>query len=390
MKEKKGGLTKWLYWFLFAVAVITVYKTLDNFNDILGWLNSLLEILMPFLIGILIAYLLYLPAKKIEKGLLKAKGKLIRKKARVISIFLTYVIAILILAIIINFVLPTIIESVIELVNNLPSYYSSLTETLDNLPEDSIWNQINAKGIIQNIEQFDFSKFINLESLTGYAKGVINMAGKVFDIFISFVVSVYLLVERTEILNFIKKVVKAMVNKKTYENIGKYFYQTNEIFFRFVFSQLLDGIIVGILTSIAMSLMGVKYSVLLGFMIGLFNLIPYFGAIIAVGIAILVTLFTGGLMQAIWMAMIIIILQQIDANIINPKIVGNSLKISPLLVIFAVTIGGAYFGVLGMFLAVPIVTVLKMIVNDYIDYKNQIKEKEQDIKKRLIVYALFS
>ena len=380
MKEKKGGLTKWLYWFLFAVAVITVYKTLDNFNDILGWLNSLLEILMPFLIGILIAYLLYLPAKKIEKGLLKAKGKLIRKKARVISIFLTYVIAILILAIIINFVLPTIIESVIELVNNLPSYYSSLTETLDNLPEDSIWNQINAKGIIQNIEQFDFSKFINLESLTGYAKGVINMAGKVFDIFISFVVSVYLLVERTEILNFIKKVVKAMVNKKTYENIGKYFYQTNEIFFRFVFSQLLDGIIVGILTSIAMSLMGVKYSVLLGFMIGLFNLIPYFGAIIAVGIAILVTLFTGGLMQAIWMAMIIIILQQIDANIINPKIVGNSLKISPLLVIFAVTIGGAYFGVLGMFLAVPIVTVLKMIVNDYIDYKNQIKEKDKKIE----------
>lgn len=380
MKEKKGGLTKWLYWFLFAVAVITVYKTLDNFNDILGWLNSLLEILMPFLIGILIAYLLYLPAKKMEQGLLKAKGKLIRKKARVISIFLTYVIAILILAIIINFVLPTIIESVIELVNNLPGYYSSLTETLDNLPEDSIWNQINAKGIIQNIEQFDFSKFINLESLTGYAKGVINMAGKVFDIFISFVVSVYLLVERTEILNFIKKVVKAMVNKKTYQNIGKYFYQTNEIFFRFVFSQLLDGIIVGILTSIAMSLMGVKYSVLLGFMIGLFNLIPYFGAIIAVGIAILVTLFTGGLMQAIWMAMIIIILQQIDANIINPKIVGNSLKISPLLVIFAVTIGGAYFGVLGMFLAVPIVTVLKMIVNDYIDYKNQIKEKDKKIE----------
>lgn len=380
MKEKKGGLTKWLYWFLFAVAVITVYKTLDNFNDILGWLNSLLEILMPFLIGILIAYLLYLPAKKMEQGLLKAKGKLIRKKARVISIFLTYVIAILILAIIINFVLPTIIESIIELVNNLPGYYSSLTETLDNLPEDSIWNQINAKGIMQNIEQFDFSKFINLESLTGYAKGVINMAGKVFDIFISFVVSVYLLVERTEILNFIKKVVKAMVNKKTYENIGKYFYQTNEIFFRFVFSQLLDGIIVGILTSIAMSLMGVKYSVLLGFMIGLFNLIPYFGAIIAVGIAILVTLFTGGLMQAIWMAMIIIILQQIDANIINPKIVGNSLKISPLLVIFAVTIGGAYFGVLGMFLAVPIVTVLKMIVNDYIDYKNQIKEKDKKIE----------
>ena len=115
---------------------------------------------------------------------------------------------------------------------------------------------------------------------------------------------------------------------------------------------------------------------LLGFMIGLFNLIPYFGAIIAVIIAIIVTLLTGGFGQALLMAIIVIILQQIDANIINPKIVGNSLKISPLLVIFAVTVGGAYFGVLGMFLAVPIVAVLKILITDYIEYKNKIKSAE--------------
>lgn len=106
-------------------------------------------------------------------------------------------------------------------------------------------------------------------------------------------------------------------------------------------------------------IMGIQYAVLLGFMIGLFNLIPYFGAIIAVIIAGIITIFTGGLDQAIWMVIIVTILQQIDANIINPKITGDSLKISPLLVIFAVTVGGAYFGVLGMFLAVPIATVIK-------------------------------
>lgn len=84
--------------------------------------------------------------------------------------------------------------------------------------------------------------------------------------------------------------------------------------------------------------------------------------------------------KAIWMAIVVIILQQIDANIINPKIVGNSLKISPLLVIFAVTIGGAYFGVFGMFLAVPIFTVFKIVIEDYIDYKNSIKNNGNIIK----------
>ena len=122
-----------------------------------------------------------------------------------------------------------------------------------------------------------------------------------------------------------------------------------------------------------MSIMGVKYAVLLGFMIGLFNMIPYFGAIIAVIIATLITLLTGGFWQALTMVIVVTILQQVDANIINPKIIGTSLKISPLLVIFGVTVGGAYFGVWGILLAVPLIAVLKLFIIDYIEYKNKLK-----------------
>ena len=125
----------------------------------------------------------------------------------------------------------------------------------------------------------------------------------------------------------------------------------------------------GIIVSIAMWILGVKYWVLLGFMIGLFNIIPYFGAIIAVVIATIITIFTGGFTKAIWMVIVVVILQQIDANIINPKIVGNALKLSPILVIFSVTVFGAYFGVLGMFLAVPCIAVIKILVNDFIEYR---------------------
>ena len=246
---------------------------------------------------------------------------------------------------------------------------------IEKLPEDSILKSEMVINAIEDIQKIDLKQFINLNKIAEYAKGAIDFASKIFDFFVAIIVSVYVLLERTEILQFIKKFCKAMFKEQTYANIGKYFNKTNEVFFNFLAGQIIDGVVVGIITSIAMSIMGVKYSVLLGFMIGLFNLIPYFGAIVAVIIATLLTMLTGGIGQAIAMVIVVTILQQIDANIINPKIIGNSLKVSPLLVIFGVTIGGAYFGVWGMFLAVPILAVLKIILEDYIDYKNKLKEQ---------------
>ena len=140
----------------------------------------------------------------------------------------------------------------------------------------------------------------------------------------------------------------------------------------------MDAIIVGILVTIAMSIMGIKYAPLLGFFIGLFNIIPYVGAIIAVSVSALITLITGGLTQAIWMLIVVVILQQIDANIINPKIVGQSLEVSPLLVLLAVTVGGAYFGMLGIFLAVPVAAIIKIITEDYVNYKLAKKQLQKN------------
>ena len=193
----------------------------------------------------------------------------------------------------------------------------------------------------------------------------------IIDVFVAIIVSIYLLSERHRILKFFERLSKAIFGEKKYQKIQKYFDNTNEIFLGFLSSQFIDAIIMGILSTIALSIMGIKYAPLLGFIIGLFNIIPYVGAIIAVIISAIITFITGGLDQTIWMLVVIIIIQQIDANIINPKIVGNTLKISPLLVIFAITIGGAYFGMMGMFLAVPIAAVSKILIEDYIEYKNE-------------------
>ena len=375
MKEVKRNLSKWMYWFLLGLAIIIVYKVFDNFKEIGGMIGNFFSLITPFLAGALLAYLLYIPASRIEKTF--SRSKLFKKKARPISVLLTYILSILLIILIVNVILPIVTDSIIELVSNFQSYWNTSIDRLNSLPEDSflksevVTNAVNSIG--DAIKGIDFMQFINPDKITGYVKSVLGVATGIFDVFVTIVVSVYILLQRAQIGKFFARLAVAMLDQKSCEKIAKYIDSTNRIFYKFITSQLIDAVIVGILVTIAMSIIGVKYSVLLGFMIGLFNIIPYFGAIIAVAISVIITIITGGLSQALIMAVVVIVLQQIDSNIINPKIIGNSLEISPLLVIFAVTVGGAYFGVLGMFLAVPIAAVLKIVINDYIDFK--IKKK---------------
>ena len=377
MNEIKKNLSKWMYYFLLAVAIISVYKFLDNVTAIGQAIKGFFDVIAPFLTGTLLAYLLYIPASRIEKRFQKSKKKIIKKKARGISVFITYILAIALIILLVNVILPVVIDSVMELVNNFQNYWNVAMEKLGALPDDSILKSKQVEDIVKSvgdsIQNIDFKQYVSTDKITGYIKSVIGVANGIFDIFVSFVVSVYILLQRGSIMNFFRKLTMAIFDEKTCDKIGKYVDSTNRIFFKFISGQIIDGIIVGILVTIGMSVIGVKYAVLLGFMIGLFNIIPYFGAIVAVAISVLITLITGGVSQTLIMAIVVVILQQIDSNIINPKIIGNSLEISPLLVIFSVTVGGAYWGVLGMFLAVPVAAVLKIIIDDWIEFKNSKK-----------------
>ena len=380
MNEIKNHWKKWLYWFLLGVAIIIVYKALDNLGDIIGVVGRFLSIISPFFVGILIAYLLYIPSQKLERTYKKSKKKIIKRKARALSIATIYIIVVMLLIIICNVILPVVVESVVDLLNNIQGYFEMTIERYNNLPEDSIFKGEIVQEAIGNIQNVDIKQYFGLNRIIEYVMGAVSAVTSLFDVFVAVIVSVYILAERGTIIAFLKKLASAIFEERVYKNIDKYFNNSNEIFFKFIASQFLDAFIIGILVTIAMSIMGIKFAPLLGFLIGLFNMIPYIGAIIAVGIAAIITLITGGFSQAIWMLIVVIILQQIDANIINPKIIGQSLKISPLLVIFAITVGGAYFGILGMFLAVPVIAVIKIVVEDYINLKLSEREEQKETK----------
>ena len=376
-KEKVLGTKRWIYWVSIGVVLILIYKLLDNFTGIGDWVGNLFSVLAPFIEGILIAYILYTPCKKIENILIKRKNKFIKKRARGISILVTYLIVFALIIWFMNVIIPTLVNSISDLIKNVQTYYNSVISDSPNYAITPFIQDNILKPVVEWIQNVDFESFFTIDRIKEYLSSAMGIIKGIVNIFIAVICSVYILAQRTRIVGFLNRLAKAMLTKKGYERFNRYFTNGNAIFFRYLSSQMLDGIVVAVITSIAMTIMGVKYSVLLGTLIGISNLIPYFGAIFGVAIAIIITILTGGWEQALIMAIVVIVLQQIDANLINPRITSSSLKVSPLLIMFAVTVGGAYFGVLGMFLSAPIFTLIKVIVDDFVNERN----KEKDLKE---------
>ena len=363
--EKIMGTKKWIFWVSIGTFLIIIYKFFDNFSGIGKWISNLFGILMPFFAAILIAYVLYKPCSKIEK---KLKRKI--KHSRGLSILIVYTLVFIMMFFVLKFIIPVIFNSIVDLVNNIQWYYNSITTSEAGEGWTPFIKDNIIKPIVEYIGKMDFKYMITPEKLLDYLSSALGVIKTMFSIFIAIICSIYILSEREKIVISIDKFAKASMTEKGYDKFNRYFTKGNVIFFGFITSQFIDAIVVAILISIVLIIMQVKYAVLLGFIIGLFNLIPYLGAIIAIGIAGIITVLTGGWKLAVIMVIVTTLVQQIDANIINPKITGSRLNISPLLVIFSVSIGGAYFGILGMFLAVPIAVIIKLMVTDYITNKN--------------------
>ena len=376
--KKQIGTKKWFYYLSLGIILIIVYKFFDNFTGIGRWLSKLLGILAPFLVGIIITFVLYLPQQGAEK-FLKQKCKM--KKPRVLSITIVYIAVAIILFLLFQFLIPMLFESVNDLLSHLPDYYNSIT---NNQFEASWAPQVQEKvikPIVEYLQGIDLQSLFTSERIQTYLQSAVGAAKGLASTFIAIVSSIYILARRESIIGFFDHFAKASLSEKAYYRFNRYFSNGADIFLKYISSQVLDGCVVAVVMSIALSIIKVKYAILLGIVIGVFNLVPYFGAIIAVIAVALITILTGGWKQALITLVVTVILQQIDANIINPKITSSRLETTPLLVVFSVTVGGAYFGVAGMLIAVPVAVLIKLMCNDYIESHNAGKEIERDCKE---------
>lgn len=372
MKQK----STWVLTFLFAVGVIVVYKTVDNFNFVFDYAGKIMGALSPFITGFVIAYLLNLPIKRFQGVVEKANVAFVRKRAKGIAITAVYALVIVILTVFLRIIIPAIYQNIMDLYYNVPHYLESMVQKIVEFQErfDIDIISFDKQGTIDTMQSF--LKNINLAEFGKYAQGVINATSGIISGFIAVIISIYMLSDKAIIAAGIKRILNAFLPSDRVEEFVDFAAKTNDIFSKYIFSIVADGLLVGILSAIIMSLLKVKYAAVLGLMIGIFSLIPYFGAIVAVTLAIIITLLTGGFFKGLWTAVALFVLQQIDGNYIGPKIMGNMLEARPLLIIFAVTLGGGLFGVPGMVLSVPVVMVVKMLLEELIKSREAKKAAE--------------
>lgn len=381
MGKQKFEWVKWIPICIVAVVLMVIYKVVDNITNITKAIEGFLIIISPLLYGVLFSYFFYVPHLKIEKLFLKSKRKFITKRARGLSTIVVFLLLIMIVALIVIFVAPIVIRSAIDLASSVPTYINRILSFIDNIPEDSVWSSLDIAGLLRESSSGIVNEYLNAGRIEQVARGIISLAGEISSVLLGLIMSLYLLWEREKIGAFFTRLSNVVFkNDKVRNGVTKYLSQINRVLFTFIASKGLDSLINIVVVTSILLIFNVPYAFLLGLIFALLNFIPYLGSLIAVVLTVLITLITGGLSAAIKVLIPLLVFQQIDGNYIEPRIMKSSLKISPILVIVAVVAGGAYFGMLGMFLAVPIVVIVKQVLIEYMQSSEDtaIKESADD------------
>ena len=177
---------------------------------------------------------------------------------------------------------------------------------------------------------------------------------------------------------FMHRLLHVFVPIKPLNIFMKYFRKINDYFKSFIFCQFADAFILGMVTTTEFTLLGCQYSLALGPFLGFCNLIPYFGSIIGSALVAIIIMITDGFTKGLIAAVMLLVTQQLDGNVLQPKLLSGSLQLSPVLIIISITVGGAYFGVIGMIVAIPIVTIVKNIIEDIMEYRENQSGKKAD------------
>lgn len=343
-----------------------------NFKNVSGVVGNIYGILKPFVLAIAIAYVLNIPMKLIEEKVL-AKNKLfngtLKKFKRGIAILLTLISIVLIVIGITIFVVPQFTTSLTTLVNSVSNYSYNFDEILSlNGTAANVLNNLVAevlvmwKEITQVLCEITANLFTEILSLTiGLTKSVVNG-------FIATILAIYMLFSKEAILVQIKRIITAFIKKDKVDFIMEIASIANLKFSKFIQGQCIEAVIISGLCFIGMLLLGMPYALLISVIIGVTALIPIFGAFIGTIPSVFI-IFTVNPMQALWFIIFIIVVQQIEGNLIYPRVVGNSIGLSAIWVIFATLLGGGLFGIKGILIGIPLVGVIYTVFNNIVDKK---------------------
>ncbi|SET53131.1 Predicted PurR-regulated permease PerM [Lacrimispora sphenoides] len=373
---KKKQIRVFLSRLLLAMLVIIFYKIVMNVSDVMVWLKSSTKVLIPFFYGFVIAYLLNIPCSALERRLNRLKYSPFQKRSRGISVFIIYALFISVVVLVINKGIPLLQKSILDFITNFNTYYNNAIMAIEQLPlekfglSDKLGEILPPQTAWKNVLER-----IGLKEVMGSLNAVLGVTSHIFSGFITIVSSVYFLLETHNVKFQMKRLMDLFLQEKTRNAALRYGTIINDSFKKFIVCQLLDSLILCTITTIEFTILGSRYSLALGVMLGICNIIPYFGSIFgSIGVVIIIAC-TSGINTGAIAGLVLLVTQQIDGNVIQPKLMGNSFSLSPALIVIGITVGGAIAGIWGMVLAVPVVHILKIIAGDVIAAR-EIKVRE--------------
>lgn len=354
-----------------TAAIFILYRLSLNLGNVLaaigGWLNWILTVLTPVFWGFMLAYLLKPAVDKIEKKLIDISFfKNRKKKPRTLAVSLTFIIIIILFGIGLSLLISSFsnefkvasIDSLFQLVNyvsqSLQSFYNALLDSLETL-------QINSEALQEYV-----NKIGNLlaTGVAGIGNNLVtsaqNLSSFITNFLFTIIFSIYFLTDGERIKSYWSKFTNVVFSEKIKNHWAFIIQESDRVFSGYIRGQLLDALFMFVVISVTLSIVGVKYAVIIGALAGFGNLIPYVGPFIAYGSTIVVTLVSGDIKKMVIAYIALFIVQTIDGNIINPKLLGNNVDVHPMLVVIALIIGQSAFGLLGMLFAVPVAALCKV------------------------------
>lgn len=361
-----------IYALIVIVCGTTAAMLIVNWSATRAFIMRLFAVLSPFWAALLIAYFLRPIVDWFDRGIHRLLfHRKHPKMVRYISILFAYVLVIGCIILAINFVIPQLTQSIIELTASVPAIYEKLAAFLLGLQDQ--YPDVDMTIITHRLQDM-VPDLVNFgTNLVGNGLAVIysvsvSVVRIVINVLLAIMISIYMIASKDFFREQAKRLIYAIFNETRGNMVCKTFQECNAIFSAFLLSKAVDSLIIGCLCCIIMSIIGLPYAVLLSVIVGITNMIPYFGPFIGAVPGVLIYLCIKPT-DAIIFIIMILILQQFDGLVLGPRLLGQSTGLNPIWVIFAITVGGAYFGVIGMFIGVPVVAVIAHLLNKLIKYR---------------------
>lgn len=360
-----------VYAFLVICASIIFFGIIDKMNEVTSKLWWITSILQPFIIGFVMAYLFnFILVFYEEKVLVFNSVKNLKKKSkRGISIVLTCITVIFFIGLFMQFVLPQLIDSISGLVNDVPTYVSNASNLLDQLTKNLDQNNNLVEMVVKKwneIVTYSINIVSNLLPVVGNT--LKTVASSVLNIVLGLIISIYLLIDKEKYCALSRKIVCSLLNEKHAKIAIELAHRSNETFSNFLSGKIIDSAIIGVLTFIVLTIFKMPYTILISVIIGITNIIPFFGPFFGAIPSFIIIMFVSPV-KALWFLVIIFVIQQLDGNIIGPKILGDSIGISAFWILFSLLILGKVLGLVGMIIGVPLFAIVYSVIKDIVEYR---------------------